>query len=115
MCVGRFCYPSLPSMSKAPIVDPRRTQEVLERVGPERCIVASDVGMLLDPTAVEALRLMVRLLLVLGLAPDQIDLMLKQNPARLIGLTAESGGTLHEHEHPLSCSAATPPTSSPRA
>ncbi len=84
--VGLFCYPSLPSVVKAPVVDPHRTVELLERVGPERCIVASDVGMLLEPTAVEALRLMIRLLLVLGLTPDQIGPMLKRNPARLIGL-----------------------------
>lgn len=89
--VGLFCYPSLPSVIKAPVVDPRRTLELIEHVGPERCIIASDVGMLLEPTAVEALRLMVRLLLVLGLAPEQVELMLKQNPARLIGLTEGSG------------------------
>lgn len=83
--VGLFCYPSLPSVIKAPVVDPQRTLEVVERVGPGRCIIASDVGMLLEPTALEALRLMIRLLMVLGLTPDQIDPMLKRNPARLIG------------------------------
>ncbi len=89
--VGLFCYPSLPSVIKAPVVDPRRTLEVLERIGPERCIIASDVGMLLEPTAVDALRVMIRLLLVLGLTPGQIDPMLKMNPARLIGLDGVTG------------------------
>ncbi|MBI4247692.1 MAG: hypothetical protein HY614_10965 [Candidatus Rokubacteria bacterium] len=83
---GLFCYPSLPSIIKAPVVDPRRTLQVVEQVGPERCIVASDVGMLLEPTAIDALRLMVRLLLVLGLGHDQIRLMLDTNPSHLIGL-----------------------------
>jgi hypothetical protein len=83
---GVFCYPSLPSVIKAPVVDPARTLELLERIGPERCVVASDVGMLLEPTALDALRLMIRLLMVLGLTPGEIDLMLKSNPARLIGL-----------------------------
>ncbi|MFQ5520478.1 MAG: histidinol phosphatase, partial [Candidatus Methylomirabilia bacterium] len=55
-------------------------------ISPERCIIASDVGMLLEPTALEALRLMIRLLMVLGLSPSEIDPMLKANPARLIGL-----------------------------
>jgi hypothetical protein len=84
--VGLFCYPSLPSVIKAPVVDPRRTLEVIERVGPERCIIASDVGMLLEPTALQALRLMIRLLMTLGLAPEQIAPMLTTNPARLMGL-----------------------------
>lgn len=83
---GLFCYPSLPSVIKAPVVDPERTLECVRAVGPERCIVASDVGMLLEPTALEALRVMVRLLLVLGLTPEEIAPMLKANPARLIGL-----------------------------
>ncbi len=83
---GLFCYPSLPSVIKAPVVDPARTLELVRRIGPERCIVASDVGMLLEPTALEALRLMIRLLMVLGLDPRDIDPMLKSNPARLIGL-----------------------------
>ena len=85
---GLFCYPSVPSVIKAPVVDPARTLDLVNRIGPERCIVASDVGMLLEPTALEALRLMIRLLMVLGLGPREIDPMLKANPARLIGLDA---------------------------
>ena len=87
---GLFCYPSLPSVIKAPVVDPARTLDLVNRIGPDRCIVASDVGMLLEPTALEALRLMIRLLMVLGLGPREIDPMLKANPARLIGLDASA-------------------------
>lgn len=83
---GLFCYPSLPSVIKAPVVDPARTRELVERVGAERCIIASDVGMLLEPTALEALRLMIRLLLVLGFGQRDLELMLRVNPARVIGL-----------------------------
>jgi predicted metal-dependent TIM-barrel fold hydrolase len=83
---GLFCYPSLPSLIKAPVVDPQRTFEVVQQIGPERCIVASDVGMPLEPTALEALRLMIRFLMVLGLTTGAIETMLKTNPARLIGL-----------------------------
>ncbi|MBI4607899.1 MAG: hypothetical protein HY726_02680 [Candidatus Rokubacteria bacterium] len=85
---GLFCYPSLPSVIKAPVVDPARTLELVRRIGPERCIIASDVGMLLEPTQLEALRLMIRLLMILGLTPREIDPMLKANPARLVGLDA---------------------------
>lgn len=91
MFAGLFCYPSLPSVIKAPVVDPARTLELVERIGPERCIVASDVGMLLEPTALEAMRLMVRFLMILGLGPREIEPMLKTNPARLIGLADGAG------------------------
>ncbi len=83
---GLFCYPSLPSVIKAPVVDPARTRQLVERVGAERCIIASDVGMLLEPTALEALRLMIRLLLVLGFGRRELELMLRVNPARVLGL-----------------------------
>ncbi|MCC6473088.1 MAG: hypothetical protein IT514_05025 [Burkholderiales bacterium] len=83
---GLFCYPSLPSVIKAPVVDPERTRELVNRLGPQRCIVASDVGMLLEPTALEAFRLMIRLLLALGFGKEDLALMLKTNPAKLIGL-----------------------------
>ena len=71
-----------------------RTLEVVEPVGPGRCIIASDVGMLLEPTAVEALRLMIRLLTVLRLTPDQIDPMLKRNPPVSSGSPRRVGPSL---------------------
>lgn len=83
---GLFCYPSLPSVIKAPVVDPERTRALVTRLGPERCIIGSDVGMLLEPTALEAYRLMIRLLFVLGFSQHEIEPMLKTNPAKLIGL-----------------------------
>jgi hypothetical protein len=83
---GLFCYPSLPSIIKAPVSDPDETLELLQRIGPGRCVVASDVGTLLEPSTIESLRLMVRFLLGLGTSPAAIDTMLKVNPATLLGL-----------------------------
>jgi Family of unknown function (DUF6282) len=83
---GLFCYPTLPSVIKAPVVDPARTLELVRRLGPQRCLIASDVGMLLEPTALEAYRLMIRLLVVLGCSTADVSVMIKDNPARLLGL-----------------------------
>jgi hypothetical protein len=83
---GLFCYPSLPSIIKAPVSDPDETLELLRRIGPERCIVASDVGTLLEPSTLESLRLMIRFLLGIGQSARDVDVMLKLNPARLLGL-----------------------------
>ena len=83
---GLFCFPSLPSIIKGPLADPQETLELVKRIGPERCIVASDVGTMLEPTSLESMRLMVRFLLTLGLSERDVDLMLKVNPAKLIGL-----------------------------
>lgn len=83
---GLFCYPTLPSVIKAPVVDPARTLELVKRLGPARCLIASDVGMLLEPTQLEAYRLMIRLLLVLGFSEADVSVMIKDNPADLLGL-----------------------------
>ncbi|MDP2702588.1 MAG: hypothetical protein Q8P98_11020 [Candidatus Rokubacteria bacterium] len=32
-------------MIKAPVVDPARTLELVERIGPQRCIIASVIGL----------------------------------------------------------------------
>ena len=86
---GLFCYPSLPSVIKAPVVDPARTLELVRRLGPRRCLIASDVGMLLEPTALEAYRLMIRLLLTLGCSEDDVSIMIQDNPAALLGLNGQ--------------------------
>jgi hypothetical protein len=85
---GIFGYPTLPDVMKAPVVDPRATQELIELIGPERCIIASDEGQLLAATAVETMRILVRLMLCYGLSREQIRLMVVANPRRLLYLDA---------------------------
>lgn len=86
--VGLFAYPSLPSLVKAPVADPERTLEAVKSLGAGRCLIATDVGMLLEPTALEAMRMMVRLLLVLGITEEDIAPMVRDNPAHLLWLDA---------------------------
>jgi hypothetical protein len=83
---GIFGYPTLPDVMKAPVMDPRATRELVELIGPERCILASDEGQPLAPSAVETMRILVRLMLCYGLTPDQVRLMVVDNPRRLLYL-----------------------------
>ncbi len=87
---GLFCYPSLPSVIKAPVADPERTLELVQHIGAAQCVIASDMGTLLEPTQLEAMRIMVRLLLAFELRREEIEVMLKDNPARLLGLEPAS-------------------------
>lgn len=86
---GIFGYPTLPDVMKAPVVDPRTTQALVELIGPERCILASDEGQVLAASAVETMRLLVRLLLCYGLTPAQARLTVVDNPRRLLWLDAD--------------------------
>ncbi|MDR7481159.1 MAG: DUF6282 family protein [Armatimonadota bacterium] len=81
---GVFCYPVIPTVAKAPAVDPDLVYDMIRAVGPERCVIGSDMGHILEPDAVSALRLLVRLLLAFALTDEQITRMCKTNPERLL-------------------------------
>ncbi len=83
---GIFGYPTLPDVMKAPVMDPRATRELVELIGPERCILASDEGQPLAPSAVATMRILVRLMLSYGLRPDEVRRMVVDNPRRLLSL-----------------------------
>lgn len=79
-----LCYSSLsPAWRNATIDDVART---IREVGPERYILASDLGQVHNPPPPEGLRIYVTMLLERGFTPDEIRVMVKENPERLLGL-----------------------------
>ena len=82
--VGIFCYPTIPDVIKAPVTDPDITKAVIDAVGVERCVLGSDKGYILEPDAIQAMRLLLRLLLVWGYSEEQIRTMAATNSARLM-------------------------------
>ncbi len=58
----------------------------IKAIGPERCVLASDTGAPIFPTQVEALRAYGQVLCNSGLSEAEVDLMMKQTPAALVGL-----------------------------
>ena len=60
----------------------------IDLVGPERTSLGSDLGQVGNPLPVEAYRAVVGKLLDSGVAERDIRLMVRDNPARLIGLDA---------------------------
>ncbi len=67
--------------------DPAEMVDVIRAVGPERCIVSTDLGQRFNPLPVEGLRMFIITLLKYGVHEDAINLMIKTNPAKLLGLT----------------------------
>lgn len=82
--IGVFCYPTIPDVIKAPVVDPELTKEMIDAVGPERCVLGSDKGHVLEPDALHAMRLMLRLLITWGYTPAQIRAMASENATRML-------------------------------
>ena len=67
-------------------VDPAAMAEAIRRVGPARCVMSTDFGQLHNPPPVEGLRMFIASMLRMGFAPEEVRTMVKDNPARLLGV-----------------------------
>jgi predicted TIM-barrel fold metal-dependent hydrolase len=83
--IGLFLYSAFPHFNN-PSCDRSEVLRIIEKVGPERCVMASDFGSMLNPPPVEGLKLYIRLLLAMGISEADIRTMLVANPAKLLGL-----------------------------
>jgi hypothetical protein len=54
--------------------------------GPAACIMSTDLGQAHNPAPAEGLRMFIAAMLREGFAPNEIELMVKHNPAQLLGL-----------------------------
>ena len=83
--VGTYCQPMIPSLYQ-PVADPMETIRTIKAIGPEHCIIGSDFGQVLHMDAIDGMRVFIRALLGFGITPQQIKVMLKDNPAKLMWL-----------------------------
>ena len=83
--VGTYCQPMIPSLYQ-PVADPMETIRTIKEIGPERCIIGSDFGQVLHMDTIDGTRVFIRALLGFGITPQQIKVMLKDNPAKLMWL-----------------------------
>lgn len=67
-------------------LDPRRIVENIQYVGAENCIMSSDMGQPVNPIPREGFRIFVKTMLHLGIPSKDIDVMIRENPAKLLGI-----------------------------
>ncbi|MBI2329459.1 MAG: hypothetical protein HYU85_07500 [Chloroflexi bacterium] len=72
-------------------LDPMKIVEAVRAVGAERCLLTTDLGQDWNPPPAEGMRMMVATLLRCKLSIEEIELMIKVNPTRLLGLTSKRG------------------------
>lgn len=65
---------------------PEMIVEGIKAVGANRCVISTDVGQIFNPRPIEAMRSFVYELLRLGIKEGDIDVMLRKNPAALLGI-----------------------------
>ena len=69
--------------------DPAITVSQIKEIGPEKCIISTDLGLFgHNPSPVEGFRMFIATLAHQGMSEEEITLMAKTNPARLLGLDA---------------------------
>lgn len=83
--VGTYAQPMIPSLYQ-PIQDPFETVETIRSVGASRCVAGSDFGQVLHLDAIDGIRVFIRALLGFGISPDDVGTIVRDNPARLLGL-----------------------------
>jgi hypothetical protein len=66
---------------------PEMIVEGMRRAGPERCVMSTDLGQMFNAHPIEGMRMYVHTLTRLGMSEKDIDVMMRKNPADLLGLT----------------------------
>jgi len=67
-------------------MSPRDLADMIREIGPEHCVFSTDYGQAYSPIAPEGFRMGIAALLEQGLDEVEVGLMVKDNPARLLGL-----------------------------
>ena len=83
--VGTYCQPMIPSLYQ-PVCDPFETVDTIRAIGAERCVAGSDFGQVLHVNTVDGLRIFIRALIGFGISPEDVTTILRDNPAKLLGL-----------------------------
>ncbi len=65
---------------------PKEGADIVKEVGAERCTVITDGGQHTSPGPAEGMRVFCNMLMQLGVERKEIDLMIKTNPAKILGL-----------------------------
>ncbi len=66
--------------------DPAELAQVIKTIGAENCIVSTDLGQPQNPLPVEGMRLFISTLLHHGITPEEVELLVKRNPAKLLDI-----------------------------
>lgn len=66
--------------------DPEEIVNIIKTIGAEHCIMMTDYGQVNSPSPAQGLRVYYYLMKKLGVTVQELDLMIRQNPAKLLDL-----------------------------
>ena len=74
------------SMPNSIRLDPRKIAQAIRAIGPEHCIMATDLGQIFNPPPVEGMRMFIETMLSYDITENEIITMVRKNPAKALGL-----------------------------
>ena len=84
--MGAFIEHCLVALMPDKRLDPMTMVEAIKAVGAERCIMSTDFGQDHNPAPAEGMRMGIATMLRYGLTEKEVELLVKVNPAKLLGL-----------------------------
>ena len=85
--LGAFIEFTINGLVRRGVNEAREAAERIRQVGAESYIVASDCGQMSNPLPTDCLAMAARALRAQGITERELNLMFKENPARLLGLS----------------------------
>ena len=80
-CTFAHCMPPM-------ILSPENTAGYIKTIGPEHCVLSTDFGQVFNPPPTEGFHMMLATLLQFGnISEDILKLVVKVNPAKILGVT----------------------------
>ena len=68
------------------LLSPEKMAGYIKTIGPEHCVLATDFGQIFNPPATEGFHMMLAIMLMFGLSEDELRILVKENPAKILGL-----------------------------
>jgi len=79
-----FCFIACMPPARHP---PEYMADLIKTIGPEHCVIDTDFGEVTNPPPTEGFRMMLANMLKCGLSEDELRIIVRDNPAKILGLT----------------------------
>lgn len=73
-------------MPRTQVITPEALAEAIREVGAKHCIMSTDFGQIWNPPPAHGMKMFIAMMLGVGLSEDEVEMMVKTNPAKLCGL-----------------------------
>jgi predicted TIM-barrel fold metal-dependent hydrolase len=73
-------------MPRTQVITPEALAGSIREIGAQRCIMSTDFGQVWNPPPAYGMKMFIAMMLGMGLSDEEVELMVKTNPAKLCGL-----------------------------